>query len=130
MSREVYRLLLDARPLGAQLSGPELTEQGVISVAVCAGSPTEAEMQARAMLPALGWVALGKPARTSNLTRLLAESREDALDSAYGDYARQWLQIVHDEALAGGSAVHLLSLDYEYLDQPRRLGPPRRQAGD
>ena len=31
---------------------------------------------------------------------------------------------IYDEALEEGDSLHLLSVDYEYLDQPRRLDPP------
>jgi hypothetical protein len=124
MAPEVYRVLIDARPVGAQAAAQSPTEHAVVSVAVRADSAAEAEAQAWTMLATRGWMPLGTMARTSNLTRLLQGPSHDAFDSAYGDYARQWLQLVHDEALQEGSAVHLLSVDYEYLDQPKRLDPP------
>ena len=125
MAPEVYRVLIDARPVGMQGVAPTSTEHAVISVAVRADSAAEAEAQAWTMLADRGWLPLGSMVRTSNLTRLLQGSKHDVFDSAYGDYARQWLQIIHDEALEEGSAVHVLSIDYEYLDQPKRLDPPR-----
>jgi len=124
MAPEVYRVLIDARPVGPQAVAPDSVEHAVISVALRANSAAEAEAQAWTVLATRGWLPLGTMLRTSNLTRLLHGSGHDAFDSAYGDYARQWLQIIHDEALEEGSALHLLSVDYEYLDQPKRLDPP------
>lgn len=124
LAREVYRVLIDARPFGAHPAAPRLLEHAVLSVAVLAPNAAAAEAQAQAMLPSMGWLPLGTSLRTSNLTELLRRSPRDTFDSAYGDYARQWLQIIHDEAMEEGSALHLLSIDYEYLDQPKRLDPP------
>ena len=70
-----------------------------------------------------GWTPMAGVMRTSDLTELLTNSPDDAFDSAYGDYARQWLQIEHDEAESGGVAFHLLSADYQTLERPKRLYP-------
>lgn len=121
MANQVYRVLIDARPLTSSQLAPNLREHAVISVALQAQSAAAAQTQALAMLPIRGWLPLGSLVRTSNLTELLQEPHQDAFDSAYGDYALQWLQIAHEEALAEGSTMHLLSVDYEYLDQPKRL---------
>jgi hypothetical protein len=120
MTSNVYRVLLHARP--ASLATCRTTrEHAVISVAVSAQDALEAQARAQAMLPVLGWELIGTPAQVSDLTAMLKQPGTDPMDSAYGDYARQWLQIVHDEALDQGSSLHLLSVDYEYLNPPQRL---------
>jgi hypothetical protein len=126
LANSVYRVLIDARPLTATPIAPGLKEHAVISVVLPAGNAKAAQTAALAMLPHNGWLPLGSLVRTSNLTQLLSNPHQDAFDSAFGDYALQWLQIAHEEALAEGASLHLLSVDYEYLDQPR---PLRRSAG-
>jgi len=120
MASHVYRVLLHARPV-SPATCRTTKEHAVISVAVSAQDPLEAQARAQAMLPALGWEPIGRPAQVSDLTSMLQQPGGDPMDSAYGEYARQWLQIVHDEAMDEGRSLHLLSVDYEYLDPPQRL---------
>ena len=114
---------MEARPIHPTLHAAS-AGHGVISVALAAADAGSAQNRALALLPSLGWAPIGRVVRASNLTRLLHDSAADASDSAFGDYARQWLQIAHDEALREGASLHLLSVDYEYLDHPRRLHGP------
>ena len=120
MPTDIYRVLVEARPIHATLR-QGAAGHGVISVALAAADARSAQSLAMALLPSLGWVPVGRAVRASNLTRLLHDSAGDASDSAFGDYARQWLQLAHDEAVQEGTSSHLLSVDYEYLDHPRRL---------
>ena len=120
MASHVYRVLLHARP-GSPATCRITREHAVISVAVAAHDALEAQAKAQSMLPSLGWVPMGHAAQVSDLTTMLKRAPGDPMDSAYGEYARQWLQIVHDEAQDQGSSLHLLSVDYEYLDPPQRL---------
>jgi len=120
MGSDIYRVLVEARPVHhARHTGA--TGHGVISVTLGAADAGSAQNRALALLPSLGWTPMGPAVRVSNLTRLLLESAGDASDSAFGDYARQWLQVAHDEAVREGSSLHLLSVDYTYLDHPQRL---------
>ena len=123
MGPDIYRVLVEARPIHPTLHAAS-AGHGVISVALAAADAGSAQNRALALLPSLGWAPIGRVVRASNLTRLLHDSAADASDSAFGDYARQWLQIAHDEALREGASLHLLSVDYEYLDHPRRLHGP------
>jgi hypothetical protein len=120
MGADIYRVLVEARPVG-QGRQTGATGHGVISVTLGAADARSAQHQALALLPSLGWTPMGPAVRVSNLTRLLLDSAGDASDSAFGDHARQWLQVAHDEAIREGSSSHLLSVDYAYLDQPQRL---------
>lgn len=123
MPHHVYRVLIDARPLASAVGLSPPGAQGLVSVAVRAPNAQAAEAEAMSLLPMCGWTPLGSTVRTSDLTELLKGSHHHAFDSAYGELAQQWLQIVHDEALEEGSSLHLVSVDYEYLDRPRRLKP-------
>jgi hypothetical protein len=123
MGPDIYRVTVEARPIHPALHAAA-AGHGVISIALAAADAASAQDRALALLPPLGWAPVGRAMRASNLTRLLHDSAADASDSAFGDYARQWLETAHDEATREGASLHLISVDYEYLDHPRRLQAP------
>jgi hypothetical protein len=120
MSDPVYRLLVNARRVGSGIGLPR-GERAVISVALPAPDPEAARARTQALLPRTGWAMMGNPARTSNLSELLAATGIESDDTGFGDYARQWLERIHGEAVELGASIHLLSEGQDCLEPPRRL---------